>query len=34
VINLFELVEPSLTDIFIEQVGPIAQPDEPVPVSG
>ncbi len=29
-ISLFELVEPSLTDIFIESVGKIAQPDSPV----
>jgi len=28
-ISLFELVEPSLTDIFIEAVGKIAQPDAP-----
>ena len=28
-ISLFELVEPSLTDIFIEAVGKIAQPDSP-----
>ncbi|BCL78370.1 ABC transporter ATP-binding protein [Ktedonobacteria bacterium brp13] len=28
-ISLFELTEPSLTDIFIEAVGTIAQPDEP-----
>jgi ABC-2 type transport system ATP-binding protein len=33
VINLFELVEPSLTDIFIKNVGPVAQPGAPVPVS-
>jgi ABC-2 type transport system ATP-binding protein len=33
VVSLFELVEPSLTDIFIESVGKIAQPDEPSEVS-
>lgn len=31
-ITRFELAEPSLTDIFIERVGGIAQPDAPVPV--
>ena len=29
IISRFELVEPSLTDIFIEQVGTIALPDAP-----
>jgi ABC-2 type transport system ATP-binding protein len=29
IISRFELVEPSLTDIFIEQVGSIALPDAP-----
>lgn len=28
-ISLFEITEPSLTDIFIDYVGKIAQPDEP-----
>ncbi len=32
-ISRFELVEPSLTDIFIEHVGTIAQPDAPSAVS-
>ncbi len=31
-ISRFELAEPSLTDLFIERVGGIAQPDMPVPV--
>ena len=31
-ITLFELAEPSLTDIFIETVGNIAQPDAPAPL--
>ena len=29
IITLFEIAEPSLTDIFIEAVGNIAQPDAP-----
>ena len=33
IINLFELAEPSLTDIFIEQVGTIALPDAPSALS-
>ncbi len=33
IISLFELVEPSLTDIFIEHVGKIALPDAPAVVS-
>jgi len=32
-ISRFELVEPSLTDIFIEHVGAIAQPDAPATLS-
>jgi ABC-2 type transport system ATP-binding protein len=32
IINRFEIVEPSLTDIFIERVGNIALPDAPEPV--
>ncbi len=32
-ITLFELAEPSLTDIFIEAVGSIAQPDAPATIS-
>ncbi len=32
-ITLFELAEPSLTDIFIESVGNIAQPDAPATIS-
>lgn len=33
IISLFELTEPSLTDIFIERVGTTAQPDAPSVVS-
>ncbi len=33
IINLFELAEPSLTDIFIERVADIAMPDAPIAVS-
>ena len=32
-VSRFELVEPSLTDIFIEHVGAIALPDAPATVS-
>jgi ABC-2 type transport system ATP-binding protein len=33
IINRFEVAEPSLTDIFIEAVGKIAQPDAPATIS-
>ena len=33
IISLFELTEPSLTDIFIEYVGTTALPDAPSAVS-
>jgi ABC-2 type transport system ATP-binding protein len=33
IISRFEVAEPSLTDIFIEAVGKIAQPDAPAAIS-